>query len=112
VLDDRDAVYPLAVDPVTVNPVWTAESDQVTAEFGKSVGTAGRRQRRRVLRPHRGRPFYDNGQADEGRAYVYLGSASGLVTPAAWVVESDQAGAASAGAWAPPATSTATATPT
>ena len=25
-----------------------------------------------------GAPFYDNGESDEGRAFVYLGSAAGL----------------------------------
>src|SRR6185503_7598863 len=33
---------------------------------------------------------YDNGQSDEGRAFVYLGSAGGLSTSAAWTAESDQ----------------------
>ena len=33
---------------------------------------------------------YDNGQADEGRAYVYLGSAAGLVATPAWTAESDR----------------------
>jgi len=36
---------------------------------------------------------YNNGQADEGGAFVYLGSASGLSTSPAWVVESNQANA-------------------
>ena len=36
---------------------------------------------------------YDNGQTDEGRAFVYLGSAAGLATTAAWTAESDQDGA-------------------
>jgi hypothetical protein len=36
---------------------------------------------------------YDNGQTDEGRAYVYLGSSSGPMSPANWTAESDQASA-------------------
>jgi hypothetical protein len=36
---------------------------------------------------------FDNGETDEGRAFVYLGSASGLATTAAWTAESNQAGA-------------------
>ena len=35
-------------------------------------------------------PNYDNGQFDEGRAFAYLGSASGLPTAADWTAESDQ----------------------
>ena len=35
--------------------------------------------------------YYDNGQTDEGRAFVYLGSAAGLGATPAWTAESDQA---------------------
>ena len=112
VLDDRDAVYPLTVDPLTTAPVWTNESNQATAEFGKSVGTAGDVNGDGYSDVIVGAPFYDNGDADEGRAYVYLGSATGLAAAPAWNVESDQAGARFGWAWARPATSTATASPT
>ncbi|MCK5015938.1 MAG: FG-GAP repeat protein [Candidatus Peribacteraceae bacterium] len=37
-----------------------------------------------------GAPFYDNGQENEGRAYIYLGSENGLYTNPAWIAESDQ----------------------
>jgi PKD repeat protein len=37
--------------------------------------------------------MYDNGQQDEGRAYVYHGSASGLRATDVWTAESNQAGA-------------------
>jgi hypothetical protein len=37
-----------------------------------------------------GAHYYDNGQTDEGRAYVYLGSATGLSAIPAWTGESDQ----------------------
>ena len=40
-----------------------------------------------------GAPRYDNGQTDEGRAYVYYGSAGGLSGSPGWTAESDQAGA-------------------
>ncbi len=38
--------------------------------------------------------FFNNGQADEGRAFVYHGSASGLSLTASWTAESDQPDAA------------------
>jgi hypothetical protein len=40
-----------------------------------------------------GARLFNHRQDDEGRAFVYLGSASGLHAEAAWVQESDQAGA-------------------
>ena len=40
-----------------------------------------------------GRTLYDNGETDEGRAYVYHGSVTGLGAAAAWTAESNQASA-------------------
>jgi len=40
-----------------------------------------------------GAPQYDNGQEDEGAAFVFNGSAAGLSTTADWTAESDQDGA-------------------
>ncbi|HWN82842.1 MAG TPA: integrin alpha, partial [Candidatus Udaeobacter sp.] len=40
-VDDRDAVYPLIVDPLMTSPAWSAESNQAGANFGESVATAG-----------------------------------------------------------------------
>jgi hypothetical protein len=37
--------------------------------------------------------LYDNGQTDEGAAFVYHGSATGITTTAAAMLESNQAGA-------------------
>jgi hypothetical protein len=39
--------------------------------------------------------LFDNGQTDEGRAFVYHGSASGLSTTPNWTAESNQASAQS-----------------
>ena len=51
----------------------------------------GRRQRRRLRRRHRRRHVLPTTRAfDEGRAFVYLGSASGLSPTPAWTAESDQ----------------------
>ena len=45
---------------------------------------------------------YDNGQTDEGRAFLYLGSPAGLGTNPAWSAESNQAGSRSASGSPPP----------
>ena len=57
---------------------WTAESDQAGAYFGCSVATAGDVNGDGYSDVIVGAPCYDNGQTDEGRAYVYHGSAAGL----------------------------------
>ncbi|MCP3975558.1 MAG: hypothetical protein GY720_13820, partial [bacterium] len=90
-VDDTDAVYPIIVDPLLTTPAaWTAESDQAYAFFGYSVGTAGDVNDDDYDDVIIGAPFYDNGQINEGRAYVYTGTASGLSTTADWTAEGDE----------------------
>jgi hypothetical protein len=90
VIDDRGVEYPLTVDPLMTSPAWTAESDQAFANFGFSVATAGDVNGDGFSDVIVGAFFFDNGQADEGRAFVYHGSASGLSGAANWTAESNQ----------------------
>jgi len=75
------------------SPAWTAESDQADASFGTSVSTAGDINGDGYSDVIVGAPQYDNTEADEGRAFVYVGSASGLAQLPEWIFEADQAGA-------------------
>jgi len=70
---------------------WVAEANQATAHFGASVASAGDVNNDGYGDVIVGAPLYDNGQTDEGRAFVYLGSAGGLVSSPAWWAEPDQA---------------------
>ncbi len=91
-VDDAGAQYPLVIDPLASSPNWTAESDQASAEFGFSVSAAGDVNGDGYADVIVGARYYDNGQSNEGRAFVYHGSAAGL-SAAAWSVESNRAGA-------------------
>ena len=93
VIEDDTAIYPLTVDPLMTSPAWTAESNQANAYFGISAGTAGDVNGDGYSDVIIGASYYDNGQTDEGRAFVYLGSAAGLATAPAWTAEADQASA-------------------
>ncbi len=93
VFDDRDAAYPITIDPLLSYWSWSASSHQNTAWFGYSVATAGDVNGDGFSDVIVGAPFYDNGQSDEGRAFVYLGTASGLAAAPAWTAESDQVNA-------------------
>ncbi len=89
-VDTKGAVYPVIIDPLVTSATWTAESDQQNARFGCSVSTAGDVNDDGYSDVIVGARFYDNGQTDEGRVFVYHGSRNGLSTSAAWTAESDQ----------------------
>ena len=93
VIDVEGAIFPVTVDPLATSPAWTAEGDQGAARFGFAVGTAGDVNADGYSDVIVGVPNFDSGQSDEGRAYVFLGSASGLAGSAAWTAESNQASA-------------------
>jgi hypothetical protein len=70
---------------------WFAESNSVGAWFGRSVGTAGDVNGDGYDDVIVGAPKLDNGEMDEGRAYFFTGSATGLAITASWTTESNQA---------------------
>ncbi|MBI4508485.1 MAG: FG-GAP repeat protein, partial [Deltaproteobacteria bacterium] len=75
---------------ISATPAWTAESNQAYAHFGSVVASAGDVNRDGYDDVIISAPDYDGGQTNEGRAYVYHGSASGLSSTAAWIRESNQ----------------------
>ncbi len=91
--EGRACVYLGSAGGLTAGAAWTAESDQVSAQFGYCVGTAGDVNGDGYSDVIIGALYYDNGQGNEGRAYAYLGSAAGLAPGAAWTAESDQSAA-------------------
>ena len=93
VIDDAGATYPVSIDPVMTAPAWTAESDQAAANFGISVATAGDVNGDGFSDVIVGAWTFDDGQVDEGRAFLYLGSAAGLALTPSWTAEGDQTGA-------------------
>jgi hypothetical protein len=88
--EGRAFVYHGSAGGLQASTAWTAESNQVSARFAYSVGTAGDVNGDGFSDVIVGAPLYDNGQSDEGRAYVYLGSGTGLQASAAWTAESNQ----------------------
>jgi hypothetical protein len=73
-------VYLGSASGLSPSPGWTAESDQASAEFGSSVGTAGDVNGDGYSDVIVGAHQYNHGYLNEGRTYVYLGSATGIVT--------------------------------
>jgi hypothetical protein len=91
VVDDACAIYPLTIDPLSTSPAAQLESNQANALVGYSVSSAGDVNGDGYSDVIVGAPFFDNGQADEGAAFVYHGSASGISTTLAALLEGDQA---------------------
>jgi hypothetical protein len=91
--EGRVFVYLGSANGLAKDPVWTAESNQVGANFGKSVAISGDVNKDGYSDVLVGAPNYDNGQNNEGRAFLYMGSNMGLTQSPGWTGESNQADA-------------------
>ncbi len=91
--EGRAYVYLGSAGGLSASPSWTVGSGQAGADFGCSVGTAGDVNGDGYSDVIVGAGHYDDGETGEGRAYVYLGSTSGLSAHPHWTAEGGQAGA-------------------
>jgi hypothetical protein len=89
--EGRVYLYLGSANGLTTSPSWVIDGDQTNAAFGDSIDGAGDVNGDGYADVIVGAPGYDNGQTDEGGAFLYFGSASGLTTTAAWTAESDAA---------------------
>jgi hypothetical protein len=88
--EGRAHLYLGSGEGLSSSPDWTDEGDQVDAGYGNAVGTAGDINGDGYSDVIVGADQYDNGQVDEGRAYVYYGSQTGLAANPVWRAESNQ----------------------
>ncbi len=72
---------------------WSPKGAQAGAQFGAAVTPVGDVNNDGYGDVLVGAPGHDNGQTDEGRVLLYLGSASGLSVTPSWIWESNQVGA-------------------
>ncbi len=91
--EGRAFVYHGSATGISTTAAPTVESNQTSAQMGISVASAGDVNGDGYSDVIVGAWAYDNGETDEGRAYVYHGSATGISTTAAATVESNQASA-------------------
>lgn len=92
-VNTKDAVYPITVDPISTTPSRIVESNQLNAQMGIAVSSAGDVNGDGFSDVIVGAYLFDNGQNDEGRVYIYSGTASGITTATVKFIESDQSGA-------------------
>ena len=88
VIED-EGEFPIYVDPMLTSPSWTGESNQADAFYGYSVAGAGDVNNDGYSDVIVGALLYDNGQADEGMAFVYHGSPSGPSVSPDWTAETN-----------------------
>jgi hypothetical protein len=72
--EGRAFVYHGSASGLQASPAWTAESDQPGANFGLSVATAGDVNGDGFSDIIAGAPQYDNGEENEGSAFLYHGN--------------------------------------
>lgn len=89
----KDARYPITIDPISTTPAATVQSDQNLAYMGFSVSSAGDVNGDGYSDVIVGAYLYDAGLTDEGRAYVYHGSPTGISTTAASIMRGNQVSA-------------------
>jgi hypothetical protein len=91
--EGRAFLYLGSATGLSIAPAWTAESDQLLSRFGSTVAGAGDVNGDGYDDVVVGAEEYDGAYTDGGKAFLYLGSASGLSSTAAWTGEGDQTGA-------------------
>ncbi|MBK9406110.1 MAG: FG-GAP repeat protein [Ignavibacteria bacterium] len=81
---DKDAQYPVTVDPLSSTPDWVKESNSENAAFGISVSTAGDVNGDGYDDVLIGAHMFSGEYVNQGKAYLFYGSSTGLNTDPAW----------------------------
>src|SRR5688572_19622937 len=92
VVDDREARYPVVVDPISLSTV-TSENGGSACKWGYSIANTGRIRGNQIEVGAGiiiGAPYYDNGQTDEGAAFATYYDSSGFpANTIDWTAESN-----------------------
>ena len=96
VVDARQAIFPVTIDPIVANGTPSnantlLESNQAASLFGTRVAGAGDVNSDGYSDVIIGAYLYDNGQIDEGAAFLYYGSSLGTSTSFFVLLEANQA---------------------
>jgi FG-GAP repeat/Secretion system C-terminal sorting domain/FG-GAP-like repeat len=92
-VNTAEAVYPITIDPLSTTPAINLESNQANAQFGNSVASAGDVNGDGYSDVIIGAYLFDNGQTEEGAAFVFHGSATGISAVIQSQLERNQANA-------------------
>ncbi|MFN0151940.1 MAG: FG-GAP-like repeat-containing protein [bacterium] len=81
------SLYLGAPGGASATPAWIGEPDLASVQFGAAISTAGDVNGDGFDDIIVGAPLFANGEAGEGRVFVYAGSDTGLVRTPAWIAE-------------------------
>lgn len=91
--EGRVFIYHGSATGIPLLPTITLECDQANASFGFSLSSAGDVNGDGFSDIIVGAPLYDAGQINEGRVFIYHGSATGILSSPAVTIESNQSSA-------------------
>ncbi|WP_430895141.1 MULTISPECIES: FG-GAP-like repeat-containing protein [unclassified Paraflavitalea] len=92
-VNTANAVYPITIDPLSTTANTSIESNKANAQLGFSVSSAGDINGDGYSDILLGANTYDNGQANEGAVFIHNGSATGISTTPAALLENNSVGA-------------------
>ncbi|MCB9689948.1 MAG: FG-GAP repeat protein, partial [Alphaproteobacteria bacterium] len=84
------ALYLGSAAGLSAVPAWTATSNQAGSYFGSSVASAGDVDGDGRDDVVVSTPSYDDGEVDEGAAFLYVGTPAGLSVAPVWTATSNQ----------------------
>ena len=84
VVEDKDAVYPVTIDPLSNTPDWEFEGNNLNAKLGFSVSSAGDVNGDGYDDVIIGSLNYTCSWGSEGKAFLFYGSAMGLSPYPVW----------------------------
>jgi len=83
-VNDQAAKYPILIDPLSTSPTWSAEQNQADAAFGYTMAYVGDTNGDTYGDVIVGAPFFDSGLTDQGKVFLFKGSATGLESTPSW----------------------------
>jgi len=91
--EGRVFVYLGSATGLTLSYAWSSESDQMSAEYGYGIGSAGDVNADNYADLAIGARYYYAGDPTQGAVFLYNGSALGLTATPAWTAVGESAGA-------------------